>query len=270
MQRPPSEPRPAFGLTVLGAGPAYTDRAGALGSSYLLRAAGSAIVLDLGQGVFPSLAAEIEPSHLAAVVISHLHPDHWIDLIPLRHYLRYEFHPPRRVRVIAPGDLVDRLDALHATPGFTEAALDVAPLEGGPHTVGPFRIEVARVTHTPESHALRVSVGDPDGPGLVYSGDCGRAEDLSPLLRRGDVLLTEVSFGPGPVPVDELHLSGPAIAELAQASHPGAILLTHLQMGYDPTETIEAVAAGHDTPVRFVWPGDRVDIEHLVRTASAD
>jgi ribonuclease BN (tRNA processing enzyme) len=247
-------------LTVLGAGPAYTDRPGALGSSYLVRAAGAAIVVDLGQGVFPALAGAIEPSTLQAVVISHLHPDHWIDLVPLRHYLRYEFEPPRRVEVLAPGPLTDRLDALHDHPGFTASALDVVALQPGLRRVGPFDLESIRVTHTPESMAFRISdVGTP-GPGLVYSGDCGRAMDLAPLVHEGDTLLTEVSFGPGPVPVDELHLDGPSIADLARSTRPGRILLTHLQMGYDPGATLASVRTAFDGPLAFVEPGTRVTV----------
>ena len=38
------------------------------------------------------------------------------------------------------------------------------------------------VTHAENSHAFRVTdSADADGPGLVYSGDCGRADDLLPL-----------------------------------------------------------------------------------------
>jgi ribonuclease BN (tRNA processing enzyme) len=247
-------------LTVLGAGPAYTDRPGALGSSYLVRSDGVAVVLDLGQGVFPSLASNLEPSSIRAVAISHLHPDHWIDLVALRHYLRYEFEPPRRIEVHAPEDLETRLDALHAEPGFTAAAIDLIPLAVGERTIGPFRLEVVRVTHTEDSHALRLSVVGTAGPALVYSGDCGRATDLAPLVRPGDTLLVEVSFGPGPVPVDALHLDAPAIVELARSTRPGTILLTHLQMGYDAAATLAAVRAGHDGAVRFVAPGDRLEI----------
>jgi ribonuclease BN (tRNA processing enzyme) len=248
-------PSTGLQLHVLGAGPAYTDRPGALGSAYLVSGAGASIVLDLGQGAFPSLASAIEPSTLAAVVVSHLHPDHWIDLVPLRHYLRYEFDPPRRVAVHVPGPLAERLDALHGEPGFTAEALDVVPLAAT--TIGPFGIRATKVTHTPESHALRVELTGRDLPGLVYSGDCGRAMDLAPLLRPGDTLLAEVSFGPGPVPVDALHLDGPAIGELARATGPGRILLTHLQMGYDADRTLESVRALYDGPVSFVSPGDR-------------
>jgi ribonuclease BN (tRNA processing enzyme) len=254
------EPATPMELFVLGAGPAYSDRPGALGSGYLVRSGGVTIALDLGQGVFPALARQLEPSTLRAVVVSHLHPDHWIDLIPLRHYLRYEFEPPRRVEVHAPGPLATRLDALHGEAGFTAAALDVVELQAGTWTIGPFRIEAIRVTHTPESHALRITVDGHPGPGLVYSGDCGRAMDLAPLVRPGDTLLAEVSFGPGPVPVDELHLDGPSIGELARATRPARVLLTHLQIGYDPELTIASVRAAFDGPVTFVWPGDATTI----------
>src|SRR5438128_7876919 len=186
-------------LQVLGAGPAYTDRPGALGSSYLLVEGGQAIVLDLGQGTFSSLAQAIEPSTLLGVVISHLHPDHFIDLVGLRHYLRYEFEPPRRLRVWGPRALEQRLDLLLGEPGFCAASLEIAPLDlaaspglAGSLHEGPFSIEAGRVAHTDESYAFRVIFDGASRRGLVYSGDCGRADDLRPLLRPGDILLSEV------------------------------------------------------------------------------
>src|SRR5712691_2356408 len=121
-----------FQLAVLGAGPAWSDRPGSSGASYLVRAGVAAVLLDLGQGSFPRLIAAIEPSSLDAVLISHLHPDHFIDLVPLRHYLAYQLHPPRSVRVIAPAALADRLDALHDQPGFTATSLACEPYPSAP------------------------------------------------------------------------------------------------------------------------------------------
>lgn len=247
-------------LIVLGAGPAYTDRAGAVGASYLVIEDGRALVLDLGQGSFPRLAATWEPSQLAGVVISHLHPDHFVDLVPLRHYLRYEFEPPRRMTVHAPRGLSRRLDGLHDQPGFTAAALDPVELTVGTTMIGPFELETARVTHDQESYAFRVRVPGRPGRGLVYSGDCGRADDLRPLVRPGDVLLVEVAFGAGPVPEGAQHLDAPAVGDLAAATLPGEVLLTHLQMGFDPEETAIRVNERHGGPIRFVWPGDRLRI----------
>jgi ribonuclease BN (tRNA processing enzyme) len=241
-------------LTVLGAGPAYTDRPGATGAAYLLRAGGEALLLDLGQGSFPALASRVEPSTLRAVLVSHLHPDHFIDLVPLRHYLHFEFSPPRRVRVLGPRGLADRIDALHDEPGFTAASLDVEAVERGTLTIGPFGIEAGLVTHTDDSYAFRVTASG-DGRGLVYSGDCGRASDLLPLVRAGDTLLAEISFGAGPVPPGALHLDGPAVGGLAADARAGKVLLTHLQMGYDPQAAIAAVRARFAGPVDLVAPG---------------
>lgn len=248
-------------LDVLGAGPAYSNRPGATGAAYLVRHGPTALLLDLGQGSFPRLAQAIEPSTLDAVVISHLHPDHFIDLVVLRHYLRWEFRPPRRVRVVAPAGLATRLDALHDEPGFTAAALDVEDVATGARTIGTLGLEARQVTHTRDSHAYRVTPGSGSGPGLVYSGDCGRAEDLDALIRAGDTLLSEVSFGPGPVPPGAEHLDGPAVGALARRTGAGRVLLTHLQMGYEEAATLETVRAAFDGPVDFVAPGSHLVIE---------
>ncbi|HET7722404.1 MAG TPA: MBL fold metallo-hydrolase, partial [Acidimicrobiales bacterium] len=229
-------------LDILGAGPAYTDRPGATGAAYLVRSATTAICLDLGQGSFTRLAGTLEPSTLDAVLVSHLHPDHFIDLVPLRHYLRWEWQPSRRVRVIGPRTLEGRLDGLHDDPGFAAAALDIEILRAGQRRIGDLAIEAARITHTADSYGFRVSTADDDAaPGLVYSGDCGRAQDLDRLVRTGDTLLSEVSFGPGPVVPGAAHLDGPAVGRLAARTGAGRVLLTHLQMGYDPQATIASV-----------------------------
>jgi ribonuclease BN (tRNA processing enzyme) len=250
-------------LTVLGAGPAYTDRIGSSGAAYLVQAAETNLLLDLGQGSFPRLAAAIEPSRLDAVVVSHLHPDHFIDLVPLRHYLAYQFDPPRHVRVVAPRGLSERIDSLHARPGFTAETLDVEAIDVGVgvdrRRVGAFTIEARRVTHTEDSHAVRVGLDGAEA-GLVYSGDCGRADDLAPLIRAGDTLLVEVSFGIGPVPPGALHLSAPAIAELVRGTGPSQVLLTHIQMGFDREAAADIVRAVTSAPVAVVEPGDQFEI----------
>ncbi len=244
-------------LLIAGSGAAYPDRPGTASSTYVIEHAGERLCLDLGQGGFAGIAGRLEPSTLLAVLVSHLHPDHFVDLVALRHYLRYEFSPPRRVRVLAPGGLADRLDALLAEPGFTAASLDVEPRRPGIERLGPFLVESSLVTHTAESYAVRISVADDQAaPALVYSGDCGRTADIAPLVRPGDTLLTEVAFGAGRVPVGDLHLDGPAVGALAAATRPGRVLLTHLQMHRDPAATIASVRATYGGPVALVADGE--------------
>ncbi len=245
-------------LTVIGTGPAYSDRADSSGACYLVSDAGARILLDLGHGSFSRIFAHVRPTEVDAVVVSHLHPDHFVDLVPFRHYLRYEFEPPRRLRVLAPAGLTARLDALHDEDGFCAQALDVVVLREGVQTVGPFTLEARRVAHTDDSHAFRVTTAG--GPGLVYSGDCGRADDLAPLIRPGDTLLTEVSFGAGPVPAGAQHLDGPAVGRVAASTGVGRVLLTHLLMGHDPDATIASVRERFGGPVELVEPGLRREI----------
>ena len=249
-------------LTVLGAGPAYTDRPEAAGASYLVTSGTTNVLLDLGHGSFSRIFATVAPEDLAAVAISHLHPDHFVDLVPFRHYLRYYLHPSRRMRVLGPSDLAARLDALHAEPGFAAQALDIEPIGSSDHAIGALVVRARTIAHTDDSYGMRVSLetGVPGGPGLVYSGDCGRAEDLRPLIAPGDTLLTEVSFGPGPVPDGVLHLDGPAVGALASSTGVGRVLLTHLQMGFDPEATLASVRAAYAGPVEFVWPGTLIDL----------
>ena len=247
-----------FQLDIVGAGPAFSDRPGSTGAAYLVRHGSTAILLDLGQGSFPRLAGLLDPASLDAVLISHLHPDHFIDLVPLRHYLRWGPGQGRRVRVLGPGQLGERMDALHAEPGFSAATLDIEPIGVGAREIGTLQVRSARVTHTEDSYGFRVSTGN--GPGLVYSGDCGRAEDLAALIEPGDVLLSEVSFGPGPVSADAAHLDGPAVGALAARTGVRRVVLTHLQMGFDEADTVASVRREFNLVVELAQPGDRFTI----------
>jgi ribonuclease BN (tRNA processing enzyme) len=245
-------------LCIVGAGPAYTDRRGATGAAYLVRHGSEAILLDLGQGAFTNLAGLIEPSTLTAVVVSHLHPDHFVDLVSLRHYLRYEFEPPRRMRVVGPAGLGGRLDALHDQPGFAAAALDLEDLAEGTREVGSFRVEARAVRHTADSHAFRVSAGG--RPGLVYSGDCGSTEDLAPLIRPGDTLLAEATFGADPVAPGSNHLNAHDLGRLAADAGVAHLLITHVLMGRDRARTLDVASAIAGAPVALVDPGDRFEL----------
>jgi ribonuclease BN (tRNA processing enzyme) len=267
-------------LLVLGSAPAYTNRAGSAASSYLLRAGDAALLLDLGHGAYANLAAAMEPSALTGVVVSHLHPDHFVDLVPLRHYLKWEFVPPRHVRVFGPAGLAGRLDGLHGEPGFTAASLDVEDLAEGVRRIGPFEIEVRRVTHTEESYAFRVVVaagasgGDAGGgggagrgggvgakgAGLVYSGDCGRAEDLLPLIRPGDTLLSEASFGAGPVAEGAGHITAADAARVASTAGAARLLLTHVLSGRFRADALAAAEAAFGGPIQLVTEGDRFEV----------
>ena len=107
--------------------------------------------------------------------MSHLHPDHHVDLMALRHLLRYGMGEPRRVPLWGPAGLRERYDAFLGEPDFLDAAFDGGDVRAGAWRVGPFQVEARPVLHSLNSHGYRVSIAhDTGAPGLVYSGDCAR------------------------------------------------------------------------------------------------
>ena len=120
-------------------------------------------MLDFGQGAFSQLWRYRSPAEVTAVVISHMHADHNVDLIPLRHWVRYE-NGGRGPELHGPADLRRRFDEFQAEPDFL-ADMGGEPLSPGSLRVGGLTIEARRVTHIPDSFAFRVSVagGGPSG-----------------------------------------------------------------------------------------------------------
>lgn len=242
-------------FTVLGCAGSWSMTPGRASSSYLVRLGAESVLLDLGQGAFAELAARRDPATLGAVLISHLHPDHCVDLVPLRHYLRYGCRPPASVPLHGPRELRDRFDALLGEPGFL-SLLPGDPLSPGRIEIGAIAVEVGRVTHQGESYAFRVSnADDPDASGFVYSGDCANAADLLPLVRPGDCLVAEASFAAAEVPADAAHLNAAAAAGVAAAAGAARLVLTHLLDETAGPDAVAAARASFDGDVLLAEPG---------------
>src|SRR5262249_3425136 len=75
-------------ITVLGKSPAWQDEGGAC-SGYLIRDTGHVLLLDCGNGVFSKLRGVVGYTDVGTVLISHLHADHILDLVPFAYALTY-------------------------------------------------------------------------------------------------------------------------------------------------------------------------------------
>lgn len=248
-------------LTIVGSAPAWARGPGRPSSCYLVELGGAGLLLDLGQGSLGALWSYRDPSTLTGVLVSHLHPDHHVDLVALRHLLRYGMGRPQRIRVWAPSGLWERYDAFLGEPDFLAAAFDGGEVSGQTWEAGPFRIASAPVLHAHNSHAYRVSpLADPDAPGLVYSGDCARWQDLVPLLRPGDTLLSEAFWGAGSGEPGAMHLSAGDAASAAVEGAAARLVLTHLAEEVDPDAALAAARAGFRGEVLLATPGLRLEI----------
>ena len=249
---------PDLRLTVIGPGPAYTRRRGRTSSCYLVEGRGTSVVLDIGHGSFASLGARVDPRSLDAIFISHLHPDHHIDLVPMRHYLKYAETAEGSVPLMAPAGIRERYDVLNGIAGFLDP-LPGPDLSAGVHRVGALMIEARRVTHTDDSYGFRVSM-DEAGPGLVYSGDCGRAEDLLALVRPGDTLLSEAAWGAIASVEAAWHLTAAQAAGVARDGRAARLILTHVLDEGRPAATLRIARGAFDGPSDLAAPGMEIDV----------
>ncbi|HMD02896.1 MAG TPA: MBL fold metallo-hydrolase, partial [Candidatus Baltobacteraceae bacterium] len=88
MKRTEASAKETLRVTVLGSSSSI-PRPGRACSSYLIEAPGSSLVADLGSGGLANLRRYLPSERLDAVVISHMHADHFIDVIPMRYELKY-------------------------------------------------------------------------------------------------------------------------------------------------------------------------------------
>ena len=244
-------------LTVVGCAPAYTRRAGRSSSCYLVEHGSTTVVLDLGQGSFSELWRYSSFAEVSAVAISHMHADHNVYLIPLRHWVRYTnrgYGPA----LYGPRELRRRLGEYQDHPDFlSDLAGEV--LEQRTFAVGDVLIEAARVTHIPDSFAFRISAATGQGPGLVYSGDCAIADDLAPLIRSGDTVLSEAAFGAGPGDGGG-HLTAVQAAGAAVRGGAEQLILTHILDGRREADARAAAEADFGGSVRLAEPGLQVEV----------
>jgi ribonuclease BN (tRNA processing enzyme) len=181
-----------------------------------------------------------------------------IDLVPLRHYLRFGRHRPATVELHAPGDIRRRFDVLFGEDGFLDD-LPGAELVPGERSLGAFSVRAAPVSHTENSVCLRVSTGS--GPGLVYSGDCGEPDDLLALLRPTDTLLCEASFGAGQPIAGVAHLTAEQAARTAAEGSASRLILTHILPEADLSTAVDAARRVFGGQVVLAQPGLRIEIE---------
>ncbi len=250
-------------LTVLGCSGSVPGPASPA-SGYLVRAAKTSVVLDLGNGSFGALQRYVDPFELNALILSHLHPDHCADVSALTVYRRYRpAHPPGRSLVLhGPSQSADRLAAAYATDGAERARTDLSdvydfrPL-GDPFRIGEFEVCAARVDHPCEAYALRVSQA---GRSVVYSGDTGPCRALVELAAGADVLLAEASWPDRPGNPRGVHLSGRDAGEAAAAAGVGRLLITHVPPWTDAEQMRTEAKNVFEGPIELV----RADVDYEI------
>lgn len=240
-------------LTVLGCSGSLPG-ADSPASGYLVEEDGYRLVLDLGHGALGTLQRHVAPHEVDAIVLSHLHGDHCIDLTAYVNVLRYGPHRrERRIPVIGPAGTRDRIetayDPLARKLGLHELFEFSTPRSG---ELGPFAVSVAAMNHPVPTYAISVSAGDRR---LVYSGDTGESDALVSLASGADVLLCEASFGPDDPYLPDLHLTGKQAGEHAARAGVGRLIVTHVPPWNSRELAVAEAAAAFRGSVEAAQPG---------------
>jgi len=249
-------------LTVIGCSGSYPGP-DSPASCYLLEAAADSrtwrILLDLGNGALGTLHEYADPLDVDAVLLSHLHADHCLDLSG--YYVMRKYHPSGaqpRIPVYGPEGTADRMARaydLSPSPGMTNE-FDFRVYDEQPIHLGPFTIDVARVPHPVTAYALRVT----DGPSsMVYSGDTGPCGALVELAKGADLLLAEASFQEGVDHPPDLHMTGKEAGEAAAAAGVGRLVLTHIPPWFDKQAAFDEARASYDGRLELARTGATYD-----------
>ncbi|OEU87225.1 MBL fold metallo-hydrolase [Streptomyces abyssalis] len=246
-------------LTVVGCSGSFPSAESAC-SSYLVEAGGYRLLLDMGNGALGELQRHSGLYDLDAVALSHLHPDHCIDMCGyfVARYYRHEGGRCEPIPVYGPRGTERRLTVAYGDTPSDSAMSEVfdfrALTAGGAFELGPFSVRTEEVAHPVESYAFRVTHRE-SGRTLVYSGDTGTCGALTELARDADLFLCEASFTDGKEDIPGLHLNGREAGECAQDAGVERLVLTHVPPWTDAKVNLRDAKDVFEGPVELARPG---------------
>jgi len=243
-------------VTVLGCSGTYAGAGGAC-SGYLFRSPSTSVWVDTGPGTLANLQHHLPIAEVDAVVVSHSHPDHWLELPLLRNALRYGLDlPERHLPTYGTAETAELLGVVVGQGGLAPT-LDWHTIgDGAAIVIGDLSLAFSRTDHPVETLAVRI---DHDGRSIGYSADTGPGWSLSAFAALGAGGPVDVAFCEASLPRSRerqvQHLSARQAAVSARAAGVGRLVLTHLVPGRDPDEALAEAAAVFDGPIEVAETG---------------
>jgi ribonuclease BN (tRNA processing enzyme) len=239
-------------LTVLGCSGTYPGEGGAC-SGYLVRSPVASVVLDLGAGTLANLQQHVAIGDIDAVVLSHVHPDHWLDLPLLRNAMRYVLDiDGLAVYGTAETWLMAEVIVGELPPTLRWHSID----ESSVVEVGDQVLRFSRTDHPVETLAVRV---DASGRSLLYSADTGSGWDPGVVGADVDLMVCEASLEPAHEGWVQ-HLSARQAGKLARTLAAGRLVVTHVVPGVDPETQRDLAEQAFGGPVELAAADRHFDV----------
>ncbi len=255
-------------VTIVGSGTS-APQSDTPASGILVETASIGILIDCGQGVIRELMPIRDPRGLDAILVGHLHADHYIDLVALRYLLPWSDFTGRRIPVLLPPGGRQRMwelaSAISERVGFFDHALGVMEYDPAKlMTIGDLTIEFLPGRHYVPSWGF--SIRDRAGRRVVISGDTGPNEALVEAARGAELFIVESTLLSA-AEDDKIrgHLTVDEALDMGARADAGCTVLVH-----HPPQNREAIATACLTRPRAITgrPGLVFDLGGLATPRS--
>lgn len=252
-------------LTVLGRSPA-SPNPGEACAGYVVDGGGARVLIDIGPGVVAQLLGRHHPDELDAVVVSHMHADHMLDLVTLRYVYPWGAQPrDRRLQVVLPPGSADQLLDLARGVGNSrhfEDAFRLSEHDGAtPLGFDGLSLAPVRTQHYIPCWGFRVEA---DGRRLSYTADTAPCAGLTDLADSADLLLSEATLRSldedAEPPEPRGHLLPEEAGAAARAGGTRRVMLTHLPVDSDASPARRAASEAFGGEVEIAEPGAAYDL----------
>ncbi len=241
----------ALTVTVLGCSGSYAAPGNPC-TGYLVRSDTTAILLDCGPGTLGPLQEVIDLADLTAIVITHCHPDHWLELPVIRNVFIW-FVPRSDVAVYGTAETRAMDQAITVTHNDRKDPLDWKVISPASQlSIGDQRWSFALTDHPVETLATRVDAG---GSSFAFSSDTGPGWDFRSLGGGIDLALCEASHSLQDESKQSAHLSARQAAQAAAAAGIERLVLTHLPPGCDSAAQLAEASEVFAGEVDVARPG---------------
>jgi ribonuclease BN (tRNA processing enzyme) len=249
-------------ITVLGKSPAWPDAGGAC-SGYLVQDGDTCLLVDCGNGVFAKLRGTVDYADVDAVVITHLHADHVLDLIAFGTALQFSPHAPSaRPRLIVPPgarEVLGTISLALSQDGVLDSAFEMTEYDPADTVgVGPLSLCFQPVPHYVPANA--VDVRGSSGGRFTFGADHGPTDALNDFAKATDLLFLEATLRQPEAEGPRGHMTAGEAGVVAAGCAAQRLVLTHISDELDPAWAVAEARRAYDGPVEVAREGAVYDV----------
>lgn len=246
-------------VTVLGSGASFPRPGGAC-SGFLVSHNGTNVWLDAGNGTLSRLMQHLPLSELDALVLTHAHPDHYSDVMPLMYALALAPGSHNgRLPILAPKSIAKA--QIGALLGGSSAEMYGRVFEMRPladtFEIGSLRVDPFPTNHPGETYGLRITA---DGRSVVYTSDTAMFPELPDACRAADLLICEATYIDGHEAEPDVHMWARQAGTVAKEAGVKSLVLTHVLPIFDLSQAVAEASEEYSGPVEAAVEGKRYSV----------